>query len=211
MREKVDKIDEDILWRRMKVGDHNSFSQIFKFYYPKLYAYGIKLVPFPDFVRDQVQDLFISIWQNRDGLGDVSNLKAYLFISLRRRIFLSKKKNKLNTNPLDGISDEDSHMLYFEPDEFIDKEYISASIKEKLLKNLNSLPIKQREIVFLRFYHQLTYREIADIIDMKEQSIKNNMPKILERLSDGITAFSKEDFKDIDIVLFSLFLLFQKK
>lgn len=210
MQEKIHRTDEAYLWKRMKAGDQNSFSQIFKSFYPKLYAYGIKLIPFPDLVRDQIQDLFIHIWQNRDGLGEVTNLKAYLFVSLRRRIFISKK-NELNTNPLDHLSEEDSQTLVFEPGEFVDKEHLSANINEKLIRNLNSLPVNQREIIFLRFYHQLTYREIAGIINIKEQSIKNKMPRILQKLAEGITGISKEDIGDVDITLFNLFLLFQKK
>jgi hypothetical protein len=81
-------------------------------YYPKLYAYGIKLVPFSDFVRDQIQDLFINIWQNREGLGDVSNLKAYLFTSLRRKLFNSK--NKRYTNSVDSLSEQDYQAWVFE-------------------------------------------------------------------------------------------------
>jgi RNA polymerase sigma-70 factor (ECF subfamily) len=71
MQEKTNNTDEDFLWKRMKAGDQESFSKIFISYYPKLYAYGIKLIPFPDLVRDQIQDLFINIWQTREGLGDV--------------------------------------------------------------------------------------------------------------------------------------------
>jgi RNA polymerase sigma-70 factor (ECF subfamily) len=210
MQEMIDKKDEDLLWKRMKSGDQKSFSVIFKFYYPKLYGYGIKLVPFSDFVRDQIQDLFINIWQNREGLGDISNLKAYLFTSLRRRLFNSKE-NRLKTDPIDSLSEKDYQAWIFEPDEFIDTAFISSNIKEKLLKNLNSLPVNQREIIFLRFYNRLTYREIADIINVKEQSVKNNMPRILQKLAEGITDISREDIRDIDIMLFNLFLLFHKK
>lgn len=210
MKGKINEINEEFLWKKMKEGDQNSFSQIFKFYYPKLYAYGIKLIPFPDFIRDQIQDLFVNIWQNRISLNDVYNLKAYLFVSLRRRILISKR-NRLNTNSLDDLSDEDRQTLVFDPNEFIDKEYLSDNIKEKLIKNLNSLPVSQREIIFLRFYNRLTYREIATIVNIKEQSVKNNMPRILQKLSEGITGISKEDINDIDIMLFNLFLLFRKK
>ncbi len=209
MKEQTNTADENVLWKRMKSGDQKSFSEIFRFYYPKLYTYGVKLVPFSDFVRDHIQDLFISIWQNRESLGDVFNLKAYLFTSLRRRLFTSKK-SKLNVNSLDSIPEGDQALL-FEPNEFIDKETVSSSVKERLIKNLNSLPVRQREIIFLRFCHQLTYREIADIINIKEQSVKNNMPKILQKLAAGITDISKEDINDIDIMLFNLFLLFRKK
>ena len=210
MKKQINKIDEELLWKRMKQGDHKSFSQIFKFYYPKLYAYGVKLIPFSDLVRDQIQELFINIWQNRAGLSDITNVKAYLFVSLRRKIFLSKKNNPASSS-LDDIAEEDKQALIFEPGEFVDKESISASLKERLIKNLNSLPVNQREIIFLRFYHHLTYREIADIINIKEQSVKNNMPRILEKLAEGIGDFSKEDISDVDIVLFNFFLLFQKK
>ncbi len=199
---------DNVLWKRMKSGDHESFSKIFKSYYPRLYAYGMKLKPFPDFVRDQVQDLFLFIWQNREGLGDVSNLKAYLFTSLRRRIFL-QKNNRVQTNLLDSISDEETQALVFDSDEFVDRELISVNLKEKLIKNLNALPVYQREIIFLRFYHHLTYREIAGVINIKEQSVKNNMPHIFQKLAAGID-IPKEDIHDLDIMLFNLFLLFGK-
>ena len=209
MQSKINNIQEDLLWNRMKNGDHDSFSLIFKFYYPQLYSYGIKLIPFSDFVRDQIQDLFINIWRKKDSLGEVSNLKAYLFISLRRRLF-AEKKNNLNTNSLEEVSEEDKHTLIFEPVEFFDKEYISGNLKEKLVENLNSLPPNQREIIFFRFLHQLTYKEIANILNVKEQSVKNIMPKILQKLSVGITDVSKDDLGDIDIMLFNLFMLLKK-
>lgn len=193
----------------MKSGDHDSFSLIFKFYYPLLYSYGIKLVPLSDFVRDQIQDLFIGIWQSKDSLGDISNLKAYLFVSLRRRLFAEKKSN-LNTDSLEEVSKEDFRSLVFEPGEFLDKEYVSGILKEKLVANLNSLPLAQREIIFFRFLHQLTYKEIANILNVNEQSVKNIMPKILQKLSAGITDISTEDLGDIDILLFNLFMLLKK-
>ena len=61
------EINEEILWKKIKEGDHESFSHVFKFYYPSLFTYGVKLVGMPDFVRDQIQDLFIGIWDSRQG------------------------------------------------------------------------------------------------------------------------------------------------
>ncbi|MGV8138225.1 MAG: RNA polymerase sigma factor [Mangrovibacterium sp.] len=211
MREKISHSEnEDLLWRKMKAGDSQSFSIIFKSYYPKLYAYGLKLTPFPDLVRDQIQELFIHIWQKREGLGDISNLKAYLFTSLRRRLFHSRLKRN-DTESIENFSEKDQQSWFFETAEFFDSDLISSGVREQLIKNLNSLPVNQREIIFLRFSNQLTYKEIADIVQIKEQSIKNNMSKILQKLGEGITGISREDVRDIDIMLFNLFLLFQKK
>lgn len=211
MKEKINnRGEEDLLWKKMKTGDQQSFSVIFRFYYPKLYAYGLRLIPFQDLVRDQIQELFIHIWQNREGLGDISNLKAYLFISLRRRLFHSRLKRN-DTEPIENFSEKDQQSWLFETAEFFDSDLISSGVREQLIKNLNSLPVNQREIIFLRFSNQLTYKEIADIVQIREQSIKNNMPKILQKLGEGITGISREDVRDIDIMLFTLFLVLQKK
>jgi RNA polymerase sigma factor (sigma-70 family) len=211
MKEKINnRGEEDLLWKKMKAGDQQSFSVIFRFYYPKLYVYGLKLIPFQDLVRDQIQELFINIWQNREGLGDISNLKAYLLTSLRRRLFHSRLKRN-DTESIENFSEKDQQSWFFETAEFFDSDLISSGVREQLIKNLNSLPANQREIIFLRFSNQLTYKEIADIVQIREQSIKNNMPKILQKLGEGITGISREDVRDIDIMLFNLFLLFQKK
>lgn len=203
----TDKVDEIVLWNRMKSGDEKAFSVIFKSNYSALYAYGIKLIPFPDFVRDQIQNLFMNIWQTRDRLGDVLKLKSYLLISLRRQLLASKKL----TTEFDSIdSNNEIQALVFEPTEFVDKDAISSKLKQTLLHNLNALPVKHREIIFLRFYHKLTYQEIATIIGVKQQSVKNSMPKIFEKLRSGLSDFNREDFKDVDLFLFEFFLLFSK-
>lgn len=210
MHKQVDQIEDKLLWEQTKAGNQNSFALIFKSHYSALYAYGVKMVPFPDYVRDQIQNLFLNIWQTRERLGTVSNLKAYLLISLRRQLLVSKKNN-FGTESLDEYAVNNTNTLYFESDEFVNKYEISSEIKKCLLANLNALPPKQREIIFLRFYHKLTYSEIADIIDVKEQSVKNSMPKIFEKLRRGLSGFKREDLKDVDIFLFEFFLLFTKK
>jgi RNA polymerase sigma-70 factor (ECF subfamily) len=129
---------------------------------------------------------------------------------LRRRVF-ARNRGQREVNKLDEISDDDTQTLFFENNEFLDRDFISSTLKDRLIENLNKLPVNQREIIFLKFFHQLTYREIAAIIDIKEQSVKNSMPKILQKLSEGLSSISSEDIKDIDIVLFNLFLLFREK
>jgi RNA polymerase sigma-70 factor (ECF subfamily) len=182
MRKEVEELNEIFLWKKVKSGDTESFSQVFKFYYPSLFTYGIKLVGLPDFVRDQIQELFINIWETRQNLGDVKNLKAYLFISLRRRLFSSQKLN-LKLNFVEDLPEAAHRSLIFEDREFVDREFISANLKAILIRNLNDLPSNQREIIFLKFFHRLTYKEIAKIINVKEQSVKNIMPKILKKLA----------------------------
>jgi DNA-directed RNA polymerase specialized sigma24 family protein len=47
-------------------------------------------------VKDNLHDFFVDLWSKREGLGEVKNLKAYLLISLRRRLFREKEPLKNN-------------------------------------------------------------------------------------------------------------------
>lgn len=195
------------LWAQVCNGNKEALATLFKIHYSGLFAYGLKMNHSPDFVRDQIQELFLTLWQSHNKLSEAINIKAYLLVSLRRAI-LSSRKIKFS----EEISDTtNSDFLVFEPGEFIDKQEISSKVKAQLLRNINALPEKQREVVFLRFYHGLNYREIGEVVNLKEQSVKNMMPKIFNKLREGLTGIKRDDLSDLDVLLFEFFMLFLKK
>uniref|UniRef100_UPI0032167E9F RNA polymerase sigma factor n=1 Tax=uncultured Draconibacterium sp. TaxID=1573823 RepID=UPI0032167E9F len=201
------KETDKFLWAQVREGNHDALAKLFKTYYAGLFAYGLKINSSPDFVRDQIQELFLTLWQSHNKLSEASNVKAYLLVSLRRSMLVSRK-----TRCSEEISyNTNSDFLVFEPNEFIDKQEISSKVKSRLLKNINTLPEKQREVVFLRFYHGLGYREISEVVDVKEQSVKNMMPKIFNKLREGLTDIKRDDLSDLDVLLFEFFMLFLKK
>lgn len=203
----ADKENDKFLWAQVRNGNHDALAKLFKTHYAGLFAYGLKITSSPDFVRDQIQELFLSLWQSHSKLSEASNVKAYLLVSLRRSI-LSSRKIKFTEEFSDSNTSE---FLVFEPGEFVDKQEISSKVKARLLKNINALPEKQREVVFLRFYHGLSYKEIAEVVEIKEQSVKNMMPKIFNKLREGLTGLKRDDLNDLDVLLFEFFMLFLKK
>ncbi|TKG95139.1 RNA polymerase sigma factor [Puteibacter caeruleilacunae] len=201
-----DKNSDTVLWEKVRSGNHEALAEIFKLHYAGLFAYGIKIVPFHDFVRDHIQELFLTIWQSHDRLSSVSNIKAYLLVSLRRLMLKSRK-----STPTEDLNEKgNGDFLIFEQGEFVDREVISSQIKEQLLENINALPNKHREVVFLRFYHDLSYREIAEIVEIKEQTIKNMMPGVFSKLRNGLTNIKRDDLNDLDVMLFEFFTLFKR-
>lgn len=203
----ANKENDKFLWAQVCDGNHDALAKLFKTHYAGLFAYGLKINASPDFVRDQIQELFLTLWQSHNKLSKASNVKAYLLVSLRRAI-LSSGKIKF---PVDISNTANSDFLAFEPGEFVDKQEVSSKVKAQLLKNINALPEKQREVVFLRFYHGLGYREIGEVVEVKEQSVKNMMPKIFGKLREGLTSIKRDDLKDLDVLLFEFFMLFLKK
>jgi len=73
-------------WRNFREGDFSSLGVLFERHYLELFYYGIKIVAIPELVKDTIQDLFADVWERRNHMASVDNIKAYLIISLRREL-----------------------------------------------------------------------------------------------------------------------------
>jgi RNA polymerase sigma-70 factor (ECF subfamily) len=199
-----------LIWEKMKIGDEAALSEIFTCFYSDLYRYGIKIFNHPDLVRDSIQDVFVRIWERRDTVGDVQNAKAYLITSLRRKLF--ENKAEYASKIYEGKSGEDEKETFsFSSAEFMEVEEISAQLRTSMTEAINGLPERQRELIYLRFYFNLPYAEIARIMDVKEQTIKNLMQRTIANLRSKIDRQLWDGIDNMDDLMMTLFLLFGKK
>lgn len=210
MKKEDNDIDIKFVWDKMKSGDEQSLSKIFSFFYSDLYHYGIKIFNLPDLVKDSIQDVFVRIWEKRDTIGDVQNPKAYLIASLRRKIFENKEKYFKEVS--DEATDQEGKRVFsFEATEFMEVEEVSKQLRNSLVQVINSLPERQRELIFLRFYYNLRYVEIARVMEVKEQTIKNMMQRAISNLRGKIDppASGWEGIDFMDDLLLTFFVLFR--
>ncbi|NGP77355.1 sigma-70 family RNA polymerase sigma factor [Balneolaceae bacterium YR4-1] len=167
-------------WNKFVAGDTHLFKKIFTKYYPKLYGYGIKISNNPRIVEDCIQELFENIWDRREDLHHVESPHVYLFVSLRRKVLkqISKKKNRSKKLRLLRHKPK---IKFCKQDIIIKNEQINQQ-KEELAQALNQLPERQKEILFLHFYNGLSYSEIANVLDIKRQSIRNHVYRAMKKL-----------------------------
>jgi RNA polymerase sigma factor (sigma-70 family) len=155
--------DEGSLWREFQNGNKAAYSFIYEQYSDNLYNYGMQLVKNSDLVEDAIQDIFINLWRCRKNLTRVKSIKFYLLTCLRREIIKKiKKENRFisDYNP----SDQKSFQFTFNrciEDDMIEEE-ASLEKQEKLHRILLSLSKRQREIIYLKFYEDLSYSQIAE-------------------------------------------------
>lgn len=203
-------INIKLVWDKMKSGDEKALSEIFTFYYSDLYKYGITLVDLPDLVKDSIQDVFVRIWEKRSTIGDVQNPKAYLISSVRRKLFANKEPHS-NEISDELLKTEGKQNFSFSPSDFIEIEETSRQIRNSLVVAINNLPERQRELVFLRFYYNLRYIEIGRIMEVNEQTVRNLMQRALLNLRNKVDRQLWEGIDNMDDLLLTFFLLFQKK
>ena len=83
--QKEQKILDQKLWLKLKLGSEESFKQLFLKYNNILTKYGNSIIRDSHIVEDCIHDLFLYIWLKRDFLGEVESVKYYLIVSLKRR------------------------------------------------------------------------------------------------------------------------------
>lgn len=176
-----------ILWNAFKRGDWEAYTSLYHAYYRLLNNYGYKFTKDVKLIEDSIHDLFVTLWANRDNLGNPISVKNYLYKSIRNILFRKIKAESRFFNLQDNDESipfevSHDHQLILNEEERI----IQQTIKDVLHK----LPARQQEIVFLRFYDGLSYEEIADIMCIHVSSAYKLLYKALDNLQQSLGCLS---------------------
>lgn len=158
----------DQLWSDFLQGDKTSFEGIYKQYIRDLLNYGYKVTSDRRLIEDSVQDLFFELWQSRGGLSRTTSIKFYLFRALRYKIVRNLKEDKIAS--MDSIEKDDNDATGFSHENYL-IELESDSLQMTKLKDaIHRLPQRQQEAINLRYYHNFSNEEIAEIMGINYQS-----------------------------------------
>ena len=202
MEQFAEYADDKIVWQGLKAGNKNCFNSLFRKYYSELYYYGIKILPQPEIVKESIQEVFMRVWETRDKLANVENVKSYLIVSVKRMILVQKGKARDKINIEIGAAE--NYSFYFDVNEFEKHEEISEEVRKMILSGINSLTRKQRELIMLYFYHELSYAEISMVLEISVQSVRNLMYRTLIHLRESLGEKSINTMKDTVFLLFSV-------
>lgn len=161
----------------LKKGDANAYTLIYNRYFGQLYLHALKRLQDEDEARDVIHELFATLWSKRETLVVRTSLSAYLYTAIRNRI-------------MDVIAHQQVENRYVVSlQRFIGEGYCVTDhkIRERQLadlieKSIAQLPPKMREVFELSRKHALSHKEIAQQLNLSEQTVRkqvNNALKIL--------------------------------
>ena len=175
-------MDSDLeLWRRIHQGDTSSFSIIFKKYYLRLYNFAMRFVPDSQAAQNIVQEMFVHLWIQREKHNIQSNLKSYLFTSVRNRALNYINQIKKN----DSI--ELDHISAMQTDNTPEQDYMNHELQLLVHKAIDQLPEKCRQIYLMKRYDELKYAEIAQILDISINTVKTQIKRALVLLQKHLS------------------------
>ncbi|RMG71325.1 MAG: sigma-70 family RNA polymerase sigma factor [Bacteroidetes bacterium] len=169
------------LWQAFKAGARTAYAELYERYFSELYAYGLKIIRNEAQTQDCLCDFFLYLWDHREGLADLEQVKYYLLKAFRHRAIRHLKKRQ-NLLQREQRYTAEEVRFQFAQTELEDESDIERLRKTYTAALLNQLSERQREIVFLRYYENLTIKEIAAVLDLKEQSVLNHLQRIFKKL-----------------------------
>lgn len=170
------------LTERLRSGDKEALFSIMTMYYSDLFRYGMKFTADKDLTKDIIGQFFLHLWDRRSKFAAADNTKGYLMVSFKHFLLEYLRKISLQLN----ISE-----VQAEPWEYPYEDYIIAWQNDEalraILKNaVEALPPRQRELVQLRFYEQLTHEQIAMRTSLSIRSVYNHLHEALKRLRSPV-------------------------
>ena len=184
----------DTLIIRAKQGDKNAQGKLVQLWYKRIYNFSYKFFLDHDLAMEAAQKTFISMCRNIEGLQESSRFKSWLYkIAVNYCREEARKVKNSRWVPFDSVVNVDaeesprwegSSVRHDNPE----RKFQQAELSDLLQQSLLQLSPEQREVVIMKEFEGLKFREIAEVLNVSENTVKSRMyygldglKKILEK------------------------------
>jgi RNA polymerase sigma-70 factor (ECF subfamily) len=161
----------------MAQDDRDAFNEIYERYSLKLYLSAFKRLRSRDDASDIVQDLFFALWMKRKALNINRSLSAYLFTAVKHKVINHIESNIVRGNYLGSLN-----RALNEYDDSTNQTILSRDLERHLDVGIDKLSPKMKMVFELSRRENLSVNEIADRLNLSEQTVKNQISKALKIL-----------------------------
>ncbi len=165
----------------IKIDSSKEFEALYKKYYGPLVNFINQYLSNLENSKEVVQITFMKLWDKKDTLEITSSFKNYLYRSAKNTMIdYIRKYQKMNI-----VSDDDAKIINNLPDQ--DDAFLSPYIiRTEIIKAMELLKPKNREIFRLSKFEGLTYEEIASHLNISKRAVEDNVGRAISRLRELI-------------------------
>lgn len=178
----------DSLIERARQGDKNAQGRLVQLWYKRIYNYCFKFFQDHDLAMEASQKTFISVCRNIGGLQDVARFKSWLYkIAVNSCREEARKIKNSKAVPFDVmVNAETENSPSWEKatrrNENPERQYQQQEVSDLLQQCLLEMSTEQREVVIMKEFEGLKFREIAEVMNVSENTVKSRMYYGLESL-----------------------------
>lgn len=181
----ISKEELAVLIQELSQGSVKAYSTVYRLYYNRLFRYALQICEREDLAEDTLQDFFTYLAENCRKLRKVNNLEVYLFQSIKRNLFARLSREKQGRQARDRYwrrTTPTEDQFIPPPDQSVIAREESNQRQQLLRGELAKLPEHQREILYLRYYEELGYDDICQILGVSNQVARNYASRAIKQL-----------------------------
>ena len=178
------------LMERIGDGDHQAFRQLVERHQHAVIGTVAKMLGNASDAEDIAQQVFLRIWRHAKRYRPDAKFTTYLFTITRNLVFNETRRKSRKKEVSADEREETSHQLAeASPDRQPDAEVLQAELQGAVDKAIAALPEAQRMAVVLRRYDQLSYEEIADVLNLSVSAVKSLLFRARTTLRESLSGY----------------------
>src|SRR5699024_9358128 len=150
----------------IRLGDGKAFERLFRKYRKKLIRFAYSYVHSIAVAEDIVQESFLKIWQLRKSLDPQDSIRAYLYQAVRNNALDYNKHKSVEEKNLPDVKRTHQSTAEKGEETIADSEFVEAVQQE-----IEKLPDRAKEVYKLSRTNGLTYKEIAEVMDISVKTV----------------------------------------
>jgi len=168
------------LLERVKMHDLDAFERLYRIYQPRLARFLTNLVKRPQLVEEVLDDTMMVVWNTAASFRGTSKLSTWVFAIAYRKALKARMRwpDPLEDQQFDNRVSNDAAP---------DAELEQSRIRSALVDAMEGLSAEQRAVVDLTYFHDLGYREIAEILGCPVDTVKTRMFHARRRLRQALS------------------------
>ena len=163
---------EDEILERLNGGAASALDELVRAYYPDILRYCRRHSPDEAGAEDAAQETFLKAVRHLDAYAHRGKFRAYLY--------------KIAANTCTDLRRRNGRPEPLGPEEYIEPGFEQVEAELSLMQLVSALPEKQREVVVLRYVHELKLREIAEVLDEPLRTVQSRLHSALKALKKSL-------------------------
>jgi RNA polymerase sigma-70 factor (ECF subfamily) len=188
--EAASKLSDEALMELISRGDQHAFSQLYLRYQPKLVKYCARVLR-DDIAQaaDLVDEALFDVWRSAENFAGRSKVSTWIYSIARNKVVSWLRKTSEMT-----LEDESLLDAMIDPAASPHEELALDDMKQQLLRLMDQLTEEHREVIRLTYFEDKSVKEVANILDISENTVKTRMFYARKRLAQllekaGIVGF----------------------
>ena len=157
--------------------DEHTLESLFRDHFNGLCQFASGYVKQDEVAREIVQDAFVSLWEKRTSIDLSKPVKSYLSTTVRNKCLNHLRNSKKFSSDLLALENLPEDAGYDQPDKLVESD-----IRDQIIRAIDELPEKCREIFRLSRDRHLKYRQIADHLQISVKTVETQMSKALQHM-----------------------------